>query len=110
MLYLAGQGELADCRQQATKGLFSGKAREKFLEMITAQGGNIDIFTGKRIFPEAPCLYDLAAPKSGYFSITDTEILGRAAMLLGAGRENLKNTIDYTAVSYTHLDVYKRQA
>lgn len=100
MLYLAGHSELVTCRQQAREGLFSGRAREKFLEMVAAQGGNIEIFTGKAAFPEAPYCSDLTAPQSGYLTIVDTEALGRAVMLLSINREKIQNPIDDTAGIY----------
>ncbi len=75
----------------------SGKALEKFKEWICAQGGDDGFITDeKKIF--APKFEEiLKASEDGYIYSMDTEKVGKAACLLGAGRETSADVIDMHA-------------
>ncbi len=98
MLNLAGKGSLEDCKRLALESIESGKALEKFKEMVAAQGGDLTIFSDN--YPEdINCCfkYEIFSDKSGYISKVDTEKIGKAAMILGAGREKKEDSIDYNS-------------
>lgn len=79
------------CRIEAKsllKGLIEdGKAAEKFAEIIENQGGNPAVIEDLSLLPNAPLVTPVLASEDGYIWELDAEKLGRAAMILGAGRE-----------------------
>ena len=76
--------------------LASGRAYEKFRAWIGAQGGDVSAVDDNR-FPRAPYMRTVTSPSSGRISRTDTESVGMAACLLGAGRMTKEDTPDLTA-------------
>lgn len=78
----------------AEEALASGAAYKKFREMVSSQGGNLSCIDSPDKLPQAEVCYELAAPSEGYLYAIDTEGIGIAAGLLGAGRETKESTID----------------
>ena len=93
-IVLAGLAE-DSCTAQgiAAELLDNGAARAKFLEMVKAQGGNCD-FTG---LPKAELTTSFTAKESGYIYTLHAELVGRAALALGAGRRVKEDGIDHSA-------------
>lgn len=79
------------------ENLDNGKAFEKLLEFIEAQGGDISYLKDLSKFDVASKVVDIYASQDGYISKMDALTLGNAAMKLGAGREKKEDIIDYTA-------------
>ena len=77
--------------------LNSGKAFEKMKEWISAQGGDVSFIENTDKFPKAESVYDVLADSGGYISSMDTEKIGLASVILGAGRENKEALIDFSA-------------
>ncbi len=93
MIQLAGiRDSLDDARELATEKLHSGAALERWREMVILQGGNPDA-----PLPVAPVQTPLAAPQTGFITAVDADKVGRAALLLGAGREKTTDPIDHSA-------------
>lgn len=67
---------------------------QKFREMIKAQGGNDNVVNDTGLLPTARNKQVLTSSKKGYMAITNSRILGLAAMTLGAGRETKESPID----------------
>ncbi|MCL1863066.1 MAG: pyrimidine-nucleoside phosphorylase [Defluviitaleaceae bacterium] len=86
----AGSGAL----DMAKEAVYSGRALQKLKEMVNAQGGDPDDFENPLV---APHIATVTAKKSGYLTRTDTESIGVAAMMLGAGRKRPEDKIDYQA-------------
>jgi len=101
MLSLAEKGSLENCRKMAKQALSDGSALAKFTEMIAAQGGDISYLLNEESqgekFPLAKFLVTIPSPTSSYIASMDTEGIGNCAVALGAGREKLGDTIDFTA-------------
>jgi len=74
--------------------LKEGLALKKFKEMISAQGGNAGIVENPELLPSAKYCMKINAEKSGYIQKIDARIVGKSAMLLGAGREKKGEKID----------------
>lgn len=95
MLLLAG---MADSVQGGKKKLLdllkSGQALNKFSEFISAQGGDPRVACEDGLLPAAELTAAVPAPSSGYIRAIDAAVIGRSAMLLGAGRENKESQID----------------
>ena len=74
----------------------SGKAYDKMLEWVASQGGDTACIMDTKLLPQAKYSLDLKG-KSGYICSMDTEKIGVAATLLGAGRVKKEDTIDHAA-------------
>ena len=83
--------------KMVTDALNSGKAYKKFLEMVKAQGGDINLIENTDNFEKAKFTCPVKASSSGYISEMDAEKIGISAMLLGAGRATKTDVIDYDA-------------
>lgn len=68
----------------------SGRARETFARMVSAQGGDLDAPR-----PIAP-VNELASSEAGYISRIDAEALGLAIIELGGGRRRQGDAIDHS--------------
>jgi pyrimidine-nucleoside phosphorylase len=84
--------EQAEARARTV--LESGAAYEKFCEWITEQGGDAAYARDPSLFGEATYKRDILAQEDGFIAATDAEMIGSAAMLLGAGRATLDAKID----------------
>ncbi len=97
MMVLAGKGSRDICRRMAWETLTSGRAFEKWKEMVRAQGGDVTLMDHPERFPAAPYSRNILAPCDGYIAHLDAEGCGIAASLLGAGRAKKEDRIDVTA-------------
>lgn len=97
MLNLASKGSLEVCRCMAREVIKNGKAFDKFKEMVHAQGGDVSVLDNSDAFPKAKVEYTVKAKKSGFIHKFDTEKVGIASVILGAGRETKESTVDFTA-------------
>jgi pyrimidine-nucleoside phosphorylase len=95
MLLLAGAAAtLGEARGCIEAGLSSGRAVEKFREVIAGQGGDPRVVDDYARLPAAPHRTLVRADRAGYVTGLDAELVGRATMVLGAGRERVEDTID----------------
>ena len=82
--------------------LGNGDAYNKFLEMVSAQGGDASLIENTEKFRKARCRKEILSPADGYISATDAEKIGSASVVLGAGRATKDDAIDYTAGIILH--------
>lgn len=94
MLYLAGKGTMAECRAMAERAIESGAALKRLGDMVEAQGGDPDYIFHPERFGEDCVKAEILSDQEGYLYRMDTEGIGTAAMLLGAGREKKEDSID----------------
>lgn len=87
-------------KRMAKKALSSGQAFEKFKEMVQAQGGDIRYVEHPEFFERDAFEGEVLATEDGFLSGMDTEKIGVAAGLLGAGREAKDSVIDMSAGIY----------
>jgi pyrimidine-nucleoside phosphorylase len=74
--------------------LASGKGVEKFAQAIAAQGGDARVVEDYSRLPAAGHEDAFVASEDGYLAEIEAETIGRASMVLGAGRERLNSVID----------------
>jgi pyrimidine-nucleoside phosphorylase len=79
------------------KKLQSGTAFSKFREMIKLQGGDVEYIDNPQKLPSARYKMPYPAPRSGYVSDVDADLIGRACIILGAGRKTVDDRIDHAA-------------
>jgi len=72
----------------------SGAGVQKMRAIIGAQGGESRVIDDYDLLPRAAEHQDVLASQSGYVQAIDTEEIGHASMLLGAGRARLETAID----------------
>lgn len=97
MIALCTDKPLDECIEKAKGVIEDGSALEKLALMVRAQGGDENWIYNTDLFPKAAIQYDIKADKSGYISKINTEKIGTASCLLGAGRLKLGDSIDYGA-------------
>ncbi len=91
MLALAG---IPEGRTKLTAALESGAGLKKLAQMIAALGGDPRVTEDVFLLPQAEAVLPVCAAQSGYIqSVTASEI-GRASLLLGAGRIRKEDPID----------------
>ena len=95
MLLLAGiAANPPQAREKLNATVRSGAALEKLEEIIRRQGGDGAIVRDFTRLPQARGRAEVAAPCDGFVSEIDSESIGVAAMVLGAGRERMESQID----------------
>jgi pyrimidine-nucleoside phosphorylase len=72
----------------------SGAALEKMRQIIAAQGGDPRVLDDYDLLPRASQTYTVSASEAGYVQAINTDAIGHASMLLGAGRARLDTAID----------------
>lgn len=92
--------EEAHCR--AENAVNSGIAYKKFIEWISAQGGNAELAECPEKFPQAKYSLDITVKENGFIYSTDAEKIGLCSVALGAGRHKKDDCIDYTAGILLH--------
>ena len=98
MVYLGGKAStMEEARELASQAVASGKALDKFREMVEAQGGDGSYILHPEKFSLSPVVVEVPAPETGYIPRLNAEECGLAAVELGAGRETKDSPIDYGA-------------
>ena len=85
---------LDEARGLYRRVLNSGAGFEKFKEIVRAQGGNPASLEDTSLLPHARFQATLTIAGSGYLRKMDTERMGMAMCVLGAGRETVDSVID----------------
>jgi pyrimidine-nucleoside phosphorylase/thymidine phosphorylase len=83
-----------EARDLAQKKLLDGSGYKKFKEVIQAQGGDPNVLDRFDLLPNATGVREIASPRTGYISAIDAELVGRAASMIGAGRDTKDSAID----------------
>jgi pyrimidine-nucleoside phosphorylase len=98
MLQAGGQAASdEEAGQRVHDALASGAALERFARMVARQGGDPRIVDDEGILPRARETMSVHAGEAGIVQAIDAEQVGRASMLLGAGRERADAVIDPAA-------------
>lgn len=90
LVQMAKGGLIQDAQDMVMEAISSGKAYDKFLELIKAQGGNIDDLSVSKKYKY------IKAEKSGTVDKISAIGVGELSMLLGAGRKTKEDSIDYS--------------
>jgi len=82
-------------RSQLEKRLKDGSAWKKFVSLVYAQDGDATALETILDVHRAPIVQPLPAKLSGIVKKMDAELIGRASVLLGAGRQKTGDAIDF---------------
>jgi len=87
---------LNKARGLAAKCLAGGEPREKWNEMLKAQGAALAAFERKlKLDSTAPVAFELTTPRAGYVSRCDARIIGELIRDLGGGRLTKDSRLNY---------------
>jgi pyrimidine-nucleoside phosphorylase/thymidine phosphorylase len=95
-------------RELAEHMIASGKARDKFREMIRLQGGNADVMDNPGLLPQTQHKADIKSPASGFVTAIMSEQIGIAGVLLGGGRAKKEDSVDPAVGIIVHKKVGDR--
>ena len=95
MVIIAGlSGSKKEAIKEITRVLDSGKAAEKFEEMVMTLGGSGNILEEK--FKQSDIIKPIPATQTGFISNIQTRDVGLAVVSLGGGRKKASDTIDHS--------------
>ena len=95
MLMLAGVAATeADALHRVRQSIASGQALDRFRRIIETQGGDPRVVDDYGRLPAAPERSTIAASRGGYVTQVDAELVGRASVVLGAGRDTVEDDVD----------------
>ena len=97
ILVLSGRYDEAAAADAARQALSSGAALERFRAMIERQGGDGRVVEDYGRLPPANLRFEVPATQSGYVASLQADLVGRASMALGAGRQRVEDRIDHGA-------------
>jgi len=98
MLALAGvASDAAEGEAAVRRALVSGAGLEKFRAIVEAQGGDPRVIDDYGRMPEAALQEPVVASRTGIVMHLDAERIGRAAVMLGAGRDRADAAVDPSA-------------
>ncbi|MEA1883148.1 MAG: thymidine phosphorylase [Thermotogota bacterium] len=96
MLQMALSIDLKEAEERLEESISSGKAYDKFLEFVQAQNGDINYVVNPTRMLTNKGVYEMKAEKDSYLCKINTQEVGIAANLIGAGRESKDDKIDYS--------------
>ncbi len=82
-------------RKDLEKRLKDGSAWKKFVSLVYAQDGDATALEKITNLHRAPIVKPLLSKSSGRIKKMDAELIGRASVLLGAGRQRAGDAIDF---------------
>ena len=95
MLYLGGASKsVGEGKQQSEKLIASGKALDKFREMVELQGGDVRTIDNTEGLPKARHRMEITSSRTGRVASWQCENVGTACVILGGGRERKEDSVD----------------
>jgi pyrimidine-nucleoside phosphorylase len=95
MFHLGGAADTVEQgKLKAEKLIVSGKALERFRQMVELQGGDARALDHPDKLPRAKYMHDVTSPKAGYITEMNCEAVGTACVVLGGGREKKEDAVD----------------
>jgi len=91
-----GGPDRATLEREVRAALSSGRAAEKFQQMVEAQGGNPAVLEDPSVLPQAKEVEVYYAPRGGTVLRVEPRTIGRAVVEMGGGRTKSDDTVDPT--------------
>ncbi len=103
MFQLGGAADtVAQGKAQVGQLIASGKALERFRQMVILQGGDALVIDDPGRLPQASLKQEVKSAHRGYVSSIDCEAIGHACVILGGGREKKEDAVDPTVGIVLH--------
>ena len=98
MILMSGQTQdINEAQKMIVDSINSGRAYQKFKELVAKQGGDISYIEETDKFPKAKHIIPVFAEERGALKEVDTEMIGNISVYLGAGRTRKEDSIDHSA-------------
>jgi pyrimidine-nucleoside phosphorylase len=95
MLHLGGVADtVAAGKKKSEELISSGKALDKFRQMVELQGGDPRAIDDPKKLPQARHQLPVSGSKKGYVASIQSEQVGTACVILGGGRERKEDLVD----------------
>jgi len=95
MFFLGGSSKTVSQGKQLSEQIIaSGKAFERFRQMVELQGGDISAIDDPTRLPGTDHRVDVPSLQSGYVTAILCEQVGTACVILGGGRERKEDSVD----------------
>jgi pyrimidine-nucleoside phosphorylase len=106
MLHLGGVSDsVAEGKKQSEKLIASGRALDKFRQMVELQGGDPRTIDDPKKLPQAHSTMTISSRRNGYLASLQCEQIGAACVILGGGRERKEDSVDPTVGIVLHKKV-----
>lgn len=106
MVFLGGGADsLEAAHDLVVSKITSGEALKQFKVFVEAQGGNKEVIDHPELMKSCSNHKEILAPEDGYLQAVHADDIGIAAMVLGAGREKITDTIDMGAGIYFYKKI-----
>ena len=106
MLTVAGITENDAIGQEiAREAILDGRAWDRFRQLVITHGGNVRYIDEPELLQKSNFVEDYLSSRSGYLVKIDAQVVGETAVLLGAGRSNKEDSIDYSVGVIVHNKV-----
>lgn len=97
--------DLQQAREMLEESIRNGKALQSFKTFLAAQGGDASVVDDPTKLPTAKYTIEVPALKTGCVAEITAEMIGIAAMMLGAGRITKESVIDLAVGVVLHKKV-----
>jgi pyrimidine-nucleoside phosphorylase len=98
MLLLGGAApDVPAARQRLARALSDGSALRRFAQIVEAQGGDPEAVEDPRRLPQPAAVREVRLERGGVLAALDAELVGLAAVELGAGRARKEDRVDPAA-------------
>ena len=84
----------AEAAAELEEAITSGKAAERFQQMIEAQGGNPAVVDDPGLLPTAQMVEVYAAARAGTVTQVEPRTIGKAVVQMGGGRQKVDDVVD----------------
>lgn len=109
MLHLGGAAKsVSEGRERSQELISSGKALERFRQMVKLQGGDVGVIDDPRTFSSARSTTQVTSARSGFVTAMQCEQIGTACVILGGGRERKEDSVDPAVGIVLHKKVGDR--
>jgi pyrimidine-nucleoside phosphorylase len=106
MFQMGGASDsLPEARKTAAQLIDSGRALEKFRQMVELQGGKPSVIDQPSQLPQARSCREVVSPRTGWVKAIESEAIGIACVVLGGGRERKEDSVDPSVGIVLHKKV-----
>ena len=101
MLFISGiVPSRKEAKSRIAENLANQKGLNRLVDLITAQGGDPSVLDNPDLLPQPRAKIEVKSETAGYVSAIDALEVGLASKILGAGRKNKDDAIDYSVGIY----------
>jgi len=98
LLEMTGIASSLENGEQIAKEIIDSKrALNRFEKFVELQNGDSRVVNDYSLFKQAKYKFDVLSLNTGYVHAINAEMIGKAALVAGAGREKKEDNIDYSA-------------